>query len=708
MPKANPILTNFTAGELSPRLDGRVDIAKYFNGCRRLENMIVLPHGAATRRGGTRFVGSVRDHDAVSRLLPFRFSTTQAYVIEAAASAFRFFRDQGRVVAADTDAVIVNGSFDSDLSSWTAASVTQSAGRASFAAGGTLSQAVSVTDPEVGLVLVFAITGTASTDELTLKLGTTDGGTEIGSKDFGVGWHAHAFTPGAGNASFYIHFARKGGTPALDDVAFLDDAPVELPTPYQQSEIASLYYTQSADVLYLAHEAHPPRKLLRFAHDAWSLVDIAFTDPPAEWTDSDYPGVVGFFEQRLVWARSPSHPQRLWFSKSGNYENHGVSSPVVDDDALSYTIASGQVNAIAWMSPGKQLVLGTVGAEFVAGGAGPDQAISPNSVRIVPETTFGSAMQLPLRIGNAVLFMQAARRKLREMVYSFEVDSHVSPDLTLLAEHISVGGIVQLAYQQEPDSIVWAVRSDGTLLGCTYQRDQDVVAWHRHILGGSDGSGPAAVESTAVIPGDGRDELWLVVRRTIDGNTRRYVEVMQPGLSAEDEQADAFYVDSGLSYNGAPATVISGLDHLEGETLEVLADGARRPPASVSAGRISIDPAASIVHAGLGYGWVLSPMRVEAAAAAGTAQGRAKRIARVTARIYRTLGVEVGAPGQPPDTIHFRTTKTPLGSPPSLYSGDMEISFPHGWDTDGILEISGKGPFPATVIALMPEVRTTG
>lgn len=709
MPKANPILTNFTAGELSPRLDGRVDVAKYFNGCRKLENMLVLPHGGATRRGGTKYVAANADAANASRLMPFRFSTTQAYVIEAAALKFRFFRDQGTIVAADTDASITNGDFPTDLTGWTAVSVSQSSGTALFAASGTLTQSVTHTATSVRHILCFRVTGTAGTDKLDLRVGTTSGGEEIlADVTFDVGWHCYGFTPSA--SPMYVQFRQNAGTAALDDVAFLDNAPVTITTPFTQSQLTELTFAQSADVLYLAHESHAPMKLLRLAHDAWSLVEVAFTDAPSEWAASDYPGVVGFFEQRLVWARSPSHPQRLWFSKSGDYENHGVSSPVVDDDALTYTIASGEVNVIAWISPGKQLAVGTVGAEFIAGGAGTDDAISPNSVRIVPETTFGSSVQRPVRLGPVVLFMQAAGRKLRELVYNFEVDGHVSPDLTLLAEHITVGGVTQIAYQQEPDSIIWAVRADGTLLGCTYQRDQDVVAWHRHIIGGSFGAGQAVVESIAVIPNtDGsRDELWLLVKRTINSATVRYIEVMQPGLDLSDVQADAFYVDSGLTYSGSAATVISGLDHLEGETLDVLADGAQLPQATVSSGQITITVASEKVHAGLPYTWALSPMRLEAAAAAGTAQGRAKRIAKVILRLYRSLGVSVGPPDHTPDTAFFRTTTTPMGSPPSLYTGDFDISFPHGWDSDGILEITGTGPFPATVLALMPEVRTSG
>ena len=587
MPRATLIQTNFTGGELSPRLDGRVDVGKYFNGCRRLENMVVLPHGGATRRGGTRFVATAKNSTTRPRLIPFRFSTTQSYVLEFGHRVIRVFKDGGIV--------------------------------------------------------------------------------EI--------------SPGT---------------------------PLEITTPYTAAELAEINFTQSADVLYLAHESHAPRTLSRTSHTDWTLAVIAFTDPPADWSAGDYPGCVGFFEQRLVWARSPSKPQTLWFSKTGDYENHGVSDPVVDDDALTYTIASGEVNRIAWIAPGKALAIGTAGAEFVASGAGGGEAISPNSVRIVPETTFGSASVRPQRIGPAVLFLQEQRRKLREMVYSFDIDGHVAPDLTLLAEHVTEGGLSALAYQQEPDSILWAVRGDGVLLGCTYQRDQEVVAWHRHVLGGRFGDGPARVESIAVIPGEGRDELWIAVARTIAGQTRRTVEVLQPELGFQADQADAFYVDCGLSYQGPAAGTVSGLGHLEGETVEILADGARRPPQAVTGGAVAIEPAAERVHVGLGYRWALSTMRLEAASGGGTAQGQAKRIADVTVRFFRSLGARIGAPGGAGDVIHFRAADDPMDAPPPLFTGDRRVSFPAGWDREGMVEISGEGPFPATVIAIMPTLRSSG
>ncbi len=587
MARATLIQTNFTGGELSPRLDGRVDIAKYFNGCRRCENMIVLPHGGAGRRGGTRHIAPAVDDAVPSRLIPFRFSTTQAYVLEFGHQVIRVFTEGGIVETA----------------------------------------------------------------------------------------------PGV---------------------------PLEIASPYTSAEIDQLDFAQSADILYLAHENHAPRTLKRTSHIAWTLETITFTSPPADWAAGDYPGCVGFFEQRLVWARSPSKPQTLWFSKTGDYQNHGVSDPVVDDDALTYTIASGEVNRIAWIAPGKVLAIGTAGAEFVASGAGTSEAISPNSVRIVPETTFGSASVRPLRVGPAVLFLQEQRRKLREMVYSFDIDGHVAPDLTLLAEHVSLGGLTALAYQQEPDSVLWAVRSDGLLLGCTYQRDQEVVAWHRHVLGGQLDGGPTRVESLAVIPGDGRDALWLAVARTIGGSTHRTIERLEPMLGIDGDAADAFYVDGGLTYDGAPTGLIGGLAHLEGETVEVLADGARRAPAVVTGGQIAIAPAASKVHAGLGFRWALSTMRLEGAARGGTAQGQAKRISDVTVRFFRSLGVRIGAPGDIADAIHFRATDDPMDAPPPLFTGDRRVSFPAGWERDGIVEISGEGPFPATVIAIMPTVRSSG
>lgn len=219
----------------------------------------------------------------------------------------------------------------------------------------------------------------------------------------------------------------------------------------------------------------------------------------------------------------------MFFSVSADYYNHAPTDTdgvVLDDSGFVYTIATDQVNTIRWMRAGRVLSVGTAGGEFVVSQGDQNSPLSPTNTRVVRQTTFGSAAVTPPQVGSSVLFLQRANRKLREYVYQFETDAYTAPDLAILSEHITESGVVDMAYQQEPDSVVWMVRSDGVLLGMTYERAQDVVGWHRHIVGGTD----AKVESVSVIPNTtgSRDDLWAVVQRTINGQSVRYIEFLTP------------------------------------------------------------------------------------------------------------------------------------------------------------------------------------
>ena len=233
------------------------------------------------------------------------------------------------------------------------------------------------------------------------------------------------------------------------------------------------------------------------------------------------PSCVTFFEQRLVFAATLSQPQTLFFSKSGDYENmddnyHGT---VADDYSIIYTIASNQVNAIIFITATRTLIIGTAGGEFAVSGGGTDNAITPTNILIKKQSNNGAANVDALAVGNATIFLQRAKRKLRELAYNFDVDGYVAPDLTILAEHISETGFKQLSYQQEPNKVIWCARNDGQLVGLTYQREQQVIAWHRHIFGGS-----AVCESVATVPTDYSEyQTWVINKRTINGATKRYV-----------------------------------------------------------------------------------------------------------------------------------------------------------------------------------------
>jgi hypothetical protein len=289
----------------------------------------------------------------------------------------------------------------------------------------------------------------------------------------------------------------------------------------------------------------------------------------------------------------------------------------------------------------------------------------------------------------------------------YEVDGFRAPDMTVLSEHITQGGIVEFDYQQEPFSIIWFVRADGVLVGMTYERDQDVVGWHRHIMGGVFGSGDAVVESVAVIPTPDAtaDEVWLIVKRTINSATERYIEYLTPRFEATTTE-DAFFVDCGLTYDGVAADVITGLGHLEGQVVQILADGATHPDRTVSAGSITLNAEYSVVHIGLAYNSDIQTLRLEAGAADGTAQGKTKRITRVDVRLYKTLGLKYGKDEDNLDTVVFRTTADPMGNPPELFTGDKSFTWNSGYDLAGQMYFRQSQPLPLTILSIAPQVVT--
>lgn len=448
--------------------------------------------------------------------------------------------------------------------------------------------------------------------------------------------------------------------------------------------------------------------------------------------DRGYPSAVTFFEQRTAWASTRSQPQSFWMSQAADLENmrpdsfEGSALDVQDDDGLDFTIAADEVNAIHWMSPGRQLILGTSGGEWSVTSDGP--VVTPTDIAVRRESTNGSADIQPLRIGSIVLFVQRARRKLREFVFSLESDGFRTPDLTILAEHISESGLREIVYQQEPDSQVHCVREDGVLATLTYHRDQDVVGWSRHILGGRFGNGAPVVESVTCIPGslggdsENRDEAWIAVKRTIGGTTFRSIEVFEeafegPNAAAFDSaaaydaavlarQTQAFYVDCGLSYGGAPTQMLSGLDHLEGETVTVLADGALHPDRVVAGGAILLQAPASSIHVGLPYRHVFASLKLEAGAAAGTALGKVKRVHAVALVLLHALGLRIGPSIGRQEEVPLRAVADPMDTAVPLFSGERFVSFEGDFERDARIVISGDAPLPFTLLAAAPELKT--
>lgn len=680
MPKAAAIYTNFTAGELSPRLEGRVDISKYFNGVRTMKNMVIHPHGGATRRGGTKFVARCKTPDKKVRLVPFEFSVEQAYILEFSENCIRFFRNS---------AVVGGGGFSSGFSSGflgvqsiveiTTTYLESELFELQFVQSADVLYIVHPAHAPAKLSRV-------AVDSFQLEDEVFDNG-PYGDENT----TSTTLTPSATSGSITI--TASTDTFASTDVGRL--VRIDQGADFGYATITA--YTSATQV-----DADVDDNFVSTnARTSWRLGAFSET--------TGYPSCVAFYEDRLMYAATITEPQTVWGSQSNIYNDFGPGDK--DSDGVTYTINSDQVNTIRWLSPGKSLTIGTAGGEFLMSASSRDEAITPSNIKIVRQSEYGGAYILPVRSNGVVLFLQRSTKKLRQFVYQFESDSYIAPDLTLLSEHITGQGIVEMDFQNEPDSIVWMVRKDGALIGMTYERDQEVVGWHRHTIGGvSDAAGASAkVESVAVIPDGDRDQVWISVQRYINGENVRHIEVIDKGRdNIQPNDDEDYFVDGGVFYTGTPTKVISGLTHLEGETVQVLADGAVRPDAVVENGAITLQAEASSVSAGLGYVSDLETMRIEAGSADGSAQGKIKRIHKIGIRFFDTLGAKFGPNKDRLDILSFRSTSDPMNQAPPRFTGDKEESFPAGHETEGRVFLRQDQPLPMTILAIMPRVRTNG
>jgi hypothetical protein len=411
-----------------------------------------------------------------------------------------------------------------------------------------------------------------------------------------------------------------------------------------------------------------------------------------------YPRAVAFYEERLYFAGTTGQPQTIFGSVSADFENHTPGTN--DDDAINVTIASDQVNVIKHLLPARFLQLLTTSAEFTLSGGAGSEPVTPTNVNVLRETTFGVGDVKPLRAGNSTILIQKGGEKVKEITFDLDTDGLLGVDLTVLADHLARGGLTDMVWQQEPELLLWFVHGDGRLIGLTYDRANATVGWHEHSLGGN-----GIVESITAIPSGAEDQVYLSVKRTIDGSTVRHIVYLK-SLYFNDDVEDAFFVDSGLTYSGSATTTITSLNHLEGETVTILADGAAHADKTVSNGTITLDRSSSKVHVGYGYTSSLETLRMEAGAEDGIAQGKIKRIHGVTARFFQTVGAELGPDTANLDRLPFRDSSMSMDEAVPLFTGDKEISFPSGYDNDAKIVIRQTQPLPMTILAIMRRSNT--
>lgn len=707
---------SFNAGELSPQLKGQFDLKKYRNGCETMTNFLPQIHGPARKRPGTRFVNEVKDSADKARLIPFEYSTNQAYVLEFGDLYVRFYANGGVVTSGMSPYEIVSPYAHTELAELDYA---QSADVVYIthpnhppyklarlgATNWTLTEVAFNWPPfnsentSTTTITASAVTGsitlTASASLFTAaSVGDHYRFSEVIASKFNQ-WTT-LVAVGAGTYNMYgdnLYYTAAGGTcgsrPPIHTKGTESDGAVSWEFIHSGAGYVTITGYTSATVVSATVVKRIPASATS-GTTKWSV---------GAWSESNgYPNAVTFYEDRLWFAGSASRPQTLWASVSGDYENHEYGTR--DDDALNYTINTQDMNTIQWLSPGKVLAVGTAKGEFTLSATQISDPITPTNIRIVPQTTYGCATNVrPLRIGSSILFLQRAARKIREYTYDFQTDSYVAPNLNVLAEHIAGDGIIDMTYQQEPNQIVWTPVETGELVGLTYERAEDVVGWHRQDVGG-------AVESVVSIPhwdGD-QDVTFMVVRRTVNGSTVRYIEYIEKYLSDDY----AFFVDCGLTYDGSPTTTISGLDHLEAETVSVVADGYIHPDRTVSSGSITLQAAASVVHIGLPYTATIKTMPIEGGAQDGVAQGKFMRVHQVVMRLHETgPGLWYGPDESHMDEYQMRSSGTAMDEAVPLFTGDTAIlPWPGEYQQSLQLTVQHRLPLPCTLVALMPQLHT--
>lgn len=500
----------------------------------------------------------------------------------------------------------------------------------------------------------------------------------------------------------------------------------------------------------------------------------------------DYPGVVSIFEQRTIWGRTDNGPQTIWTSQTGFLRNLSTSRPLKDTDAITATLASLQVNEIKYLVPFAELLVFTAGGEWIMANGSNSDALTPTSVQYKPQGYRGCADVRPLVIGDTVLFVQRGGDVVRDFQYKLETDRYAGNNLSVLSEHLFRGKeIVAWSYAQKPYSIIWVVLDDGTLLSFTYMAEHEVWAWCPQETNGT-------VLDVATIYGDGEDETYLIVERTVDGTAYRFLEKIHTRVF--DDVEDAFFVDCGLtldnwnavtddylkitgaSYSAldsvtltatghtpftdpgsigdtyyledadgnrisveitaytstsvvtatlnqdAPSslqdtdtavwaqavTSISGLDHLIGAEVAILADGNVLDAQTVAGdGTITLDQPAAKVHAGLAYTALMETLSVDFQAEGGTVQGRKKAISKVVMRLENTRGLFMGADEDHLIEVPFRTSEG-YDEATRLFTGDKPVTIKPKWGEDGRVVVRQADPLPITVLAIIPEVTLGG
>lgn len=418
-------------------------------------------------------------------------------------------------------------------------------------------------------------------------------------------------------------------------------------------------------------------------------------------TESGWPKLGAIYEDRLIGIGTDSDPIGGWGSKIAEYADHGISDPLVDDDAVSWRLTGGELNEAVWALPGRDLLIGTGGALRAVGRNDNNKAFSPTNIRQRVETAVSCAPVKPVQVGDMTLLIDADYIRLYEAAYTYEREGYVAKEASTLNEHLFAFGVEQIAWQKNPHNLLWSRLSDGRLLCSVYDRDQQVFGTSLIDIGG-------VVESILALPGNRRTDLFLIVKRTVNGSTARYVECLAEFWREDYTQMGVpVYGACSVVYDGAAANSITGIDHLEGEAVGVWADGHDFEDLSVAAGAITLpnDIEATQVVIGLRMEWTAKTLRLtNFGNRDGTGLGRSMMISSAKIDLLEAAGVKVGSVSGT-DLLRFEDeiNQDPFGAVP-LRTGMFELGTEDNWLNGGQCVMTGNSMYPATIRAISLSV----
>lgn len=668
-------MPSFASGILSPALWGRIDLQKYDSGLRKAKNMFVHAHGGISNRPGTRFVCEVMDSTKRHRLVPFSRDEGDTAVLIFGEYEMGVVKNGARVQSGGADYVLETPWFAAQLDGL---DYVQSIDVMFIAHRGRAPRRLSRIADDDWTVVIVPVNPTVPVPVIDTVVARRTGDEQYRYRVTAIVDGVESFPSDIRSTTTAEILSAEG---AYVDVSFSAVAGAEEYRVYRMRNGVPGYIGFTDGTTFRDDNISP---------------DVTVT-PPVQSDifdgEGNWPSVVSIYQQRLAFASSVNQPETVWMSRVGDYSNFTRSKNLVGSDRAEFDMSGESLNRVRALLQLRELLVFTSSGEFSV--TGPDGGFDATNPIISQYGYVGSSSVKPLVADDTALFVDRSGRNVRDLRYAYETDGYAGNDLSIFASHLFEDRtIVDWSLAKNPWSLIWVVLSDGALLAFTYKREHQVWAWTEMEIDG-------AVESVATVTEGARDATYLIVRREVEGVQRRFVE----RFDARDfiDVRDAYFVDCGVTYDGAETDTITGLDHLQGREVVALADGDVVADLTVTGGQVVLPFAASKVHVGLPYTSEMEnlPPAIDLQGV-GSTRGRPHKISKVRLQLEKTRGIKLVSPnGKVNELVQ---TGGNLADDIPLATGMKELTASPYWGPDGTVTLRQDYPLPMTVLAISPEL----